>query len=569
VRPRPFVCLCFLAAVLPTGAQDEAVRLQRAFERLDAFVEQHMKENATPGLALAVTGREGLLRVATYGFADLKARRPVTPATLFEIGSISKSFTAIALLQLREEGKFDPQAPVTRYLPWFEIPTQFEPITGHHLLTHSAGIPRDRDDVYFSRYALYALREQRTGYAPGNKFAYSNIGFQVLGVLLGKIEGKPYAEILQRRIFDPVGMTASAPIITFETHQRLAVGYVPLYDDRPPHPSQPLVEAPRFEYYAGDGSVAATPADLAAYLRTLLNRGAAPNARVLSEESFALLIQPAVKRDEKSSYGYGLWTRQEAGHRILGHSGGMVGYAAQLLGDLDAGLGVVVFVNGPGDPEQVAEFALNSVRAALDNRELPPLPPAALSTRVENAGDYGGTYTSPQGKVFSVRAGADPSRPEQGLRLYFQNGAGGPSIALERRGEDAFYVAIPGFERFLLRFARDAAGQVVEASYGSDWYAGESYRGPRTISSPEAWLAYPGHYRLMNPWTSNIRVLLRKGKLWLVAGQSEQELVELAPGLFQVGPEPTAERLRFDAVVEGEALRANLSGLNFYRTLIP
>ena len=275
MRLRLLVCLLCLAAALPLAAQDEAERLQRASELVDAFVARHMEENGTPGLALAVTSRNGLLRVATYGFADLKTRRPVTPETLFEIGSISKSFTAIALLQLREEGRLDPQAPVTRYLPWFEIPTEYEPITVHQLLSHSAGIPRDRDDVYFSRYAVYTLRERQTGYPPGNKYAYSNIGYQVLGAVLSEIEKKPHAEILRRRILDRVGMNASDPVITFETHKRLAIGYIPLFDDRPARASSPLVEAPKFEYHAGDGSVAATPADLAGYLRMLLNRGAA------------------------------------------------------------------------------------------------------------------------------------------------------------------------------------------------------------------------------------------------------------------------------------------------------
>ena len=533
--------------------------MQRAFERIDHFVVQHMSENATPGLALAVTSRDGLLHVATYGFADLKARRPLTPDTLFEIGSISKSFTAIALLQLREEGKFDPQAPVTRYLPWFEIQTKFEPTTGHHLLSHSAGIPRDRDDVYFSRYAVYALRQRQTGYAPGTKYAYSNIGYQMLGTILMEIEKQPHAEILRRRIFDRVGMKSSDPVISFETHKRLAIGYIPLYDDRPAHSSHPLVEAPKFEYYAGDGSVAATPADLAAYLRMLLNRGAAPNGRVLNEESFALLIQPVVKMDEKNFYGYGLWSREEDGHRIIGHSGGMVGYAAQLLGDLDVGIGVVVFVNGPGSPGRVAEFALQAARAALKGTELPPLPEPDSSTRVENAADYAGTYTAPNGKTLTFEAAGDQ------LSLLHK----GERIALERRGKDAFYLAHPAFEHPLLRFGRDKDGRVVEATHGSDWYAGEGYTGPRAFPLPSAWQAYPGHYRLMNPWSSNIRVVLRKGKLWLVAGASEEELVELEPGLFQVGTEPTAERLRFDAVVEGKALRANLSGLDFYRTLIP
>jgi CubicO group peptidase (beta-lactamase class C family) len=157
------------AGALPASAQEEAARFARAYERIDALVAQHMRANGTPGVALAVTSREGLLRVETYGYADIKSRRPVTPETLFEIGSISKSFTAICLLQLREEGKIDLQQPVTKYLPWFSVQSRFEPITVHHLLTHTSGLPRDRDDIPSSLFQAAALSERETGYAAGKK----------------------------------------------------------------------------------------------------------------------------------------------------------------------------------------------------------------------------------------------------------------------------------------------------------------------------------------------------------------------------------------------------------------
>lgn len=560
VRWRCVLLLVSLFLLAASGqAQDEALRLQRAQGHIDAFVAQQMEEAGTPGLALAVTSRDALLRLATYGFADLKTHRPVTPDTLFEIGSISKSFTAIALLQLHEEGGFDPQVPVTTYLPWFEVQTQFEPITSHHLLSHTAGIPRDRDDVYFSPYSAFALRQQQTGYAPGKKFAYSNIGYQVLGLILTELEKQPYADILRRRIFEPLEMTASRPTITPDIYDRLARGYIPLYDDRPPHRSQPPIEGPWFDYHAGDGAVAATPADLAAYLRMLLNRGAGPHGRVLSEDSFALLTQAAAKMENGASYGYGISTQQSDGHTLISHSGGMVGYASMMLGDLDAGMGVVVLVNGPGNPRKVAEYALKTVRAALAGQEL-PLPEPEASARVESAGDYAGTFRTADGKRLEFEA--------QGERLLLRRGEA--AILLEPNGKDAFLADDPDLALFPLRFGRDAAGKVTELAYGPDWYTNERYAGPRQFDIPEAWNAFVGHYRTSNPWFSNFRILVRKGKLWLALPEgNEEELVELGPGLFQVGTEETAERLRIDTVVEGQALRANLSGVDFYRSFTP
>lgn len=567
-----FVSLLLAAFFCGTASAQtpDAVRLQRAYERIDAFIAQHMREARTPGLALAVTNREGLLRVATFGFADLKARVTVTPDTLFEIGSISKSFTSVALLQLREEGKFDPHAPLTMYWPWFGAQSKFPPFTGHHLLSHTAGIPRDRDDIPSSPYSAWALRARVTGTPPGEHFAYSNVGYQTLGYLLERLDGKSYAEIIRQRILDRLGMTKTEPVITFAARARMAVGYQLAYDDRPSHSSHPIVEAPWFEYGAGDGSVASTPAELAAYARMILNRGAAPQGRVLSEESFKLLTQPVGKAGENLHYGYGLFVENRGGRNLVWHTGGMVGYAAMLLTDTDAGIGVVVFVNGPGNPSRVGNFALDCVRAALRGEELPALPDPANPSAVKNAADYAGTFAASDGRQLNFAA--------EGERLLLVHG--GERIALERRGTDRFYAPHPDFALFLLAFGRasgekaaekDKPGPVVEVSFGEDWYANERYSGPRAFSTPAEWNAYPGHYRTTNPWFSNFRVVLRKGKLWMItSGGGEEELVPLEPGLFRVdADEKSAERIRFDTVLEGKALRANVSGVDFYRVFTP
>src|SRR5690606_2064292 len=122
------------------GGSMEKGSLALVIERLDRFVRQRMAEKNLPGVVLALTDRERTLHVGTWGYADIAAETQVTSATLFETGSIGKSFTALALLQLKDEGRVDLHAPVTEYLPWFRVQTRFAPITIHHLLTHTAGI---------------------------------------------------------------------------------------------------------------------------------------------------------------------------------------------------------------------------------------------------------------------------------------------------------------------------------------------------------------------------------------------------------------------------------------------
>jgi len=279
--------------------QNEALRFAQAYQTIDQYVEQQMSAAHTPGRALAVTNREGLLRVSAYGFADTKARIPVTPETRFEIGSISKSFAAIAVLQLRKQGKVDVDKPLTDYLPWLGIDSRYAPITVHHFLTHTAGIQSDRDDVPSSLYQPLVLAEKPTGYAPGTRFAYSNVGYETLSVMVEQLTGKSFPEVTEERILRPLGMTHSDPAITHDSRRQLAVGYVPMYDDRPARPSDPLVEGTWLEYGAGDANLASTPADLAAYLRMLLNHGVGPNGRIISEEDFGLMTQRTVIMDQK------------------------------------------------------------------------------------------------------------------------------------------------------------------------------------------------------------------------------------------------------------------------------
>jgi len=544
---------------------------EEAFNRLDQFIEQKMKVANVPGMAVAVTDREKLLRVATYGFADVAAQTSVAPETLFEIGSIGKSFTSIALLQLREEGRLDLHEPVTRYLPWFEVQSEYEPITPHHLMSHTAGITMGPEFPGEARYEVWALRETEATAPPGTYYHYSDAGYKTLGVVLEELLGQPYGDIIQARILDPMGMIATEPIITNETRKRLAVGYEGFYDDRPLPQGRPLAPATWLEHAEGAGSIASTPADMAAYLRMLMNRGQGPRGRILSEASFDLMTQQVIEAKEEgkdSFYGYGLGIRESDGHAYIEHGGGMVGYYSYMLADMDDGLGVVVLMNGPGGQcdEEIAMFALKLLRAALHDEGLPPVPPIDPA-KVENAAEYAGTY-----RVCPEHSGRADARVlslvAEGERLMLRYRD--ERIGLEQRGPDRFYVDHPEFALVLLRFGREK-GEVVETFHGPDWYTNERYTGPTTFDYPQEWDAYPGHYCSHNPWLSNFRVVLRKGTLALVEPSGHEEpLVPLGGGVFRVGEDDRSpERIRFDSILNGRALHANLSCGDYYRTFTP
>jgi D-alanyl-D-alanine carboxypeptidase len=547
--------------------------LAPAFAALDAFVADRLHADGTPGLALALTDREGTLRVATYGVADVAAGMPVTPETLFETGSIGKTFTADALLVLAERGQVDLDAPVADYLPWFAVRTRFGPITLHHLLTHTAGIVAGPDGSPSGVAEVWALRETETASPPGARFHYSNVGYKALGLIVAKVGGWSYPEAIRRLVLEPLGLEQSAAEITNDLRPLLAVGYAGLHDDRPFHPRQPLVPATWLETDTGDGCLAMPPAELAAYARLLLNRGRGPSGPLYREASFDRKTTAHAEVEPGDGYGYGIMRLESSGRTLLGHGGGMVGYSAALLADVDTGIGVGVMVNGPGRPWTIANRALALCRAALAGEPLPAAP--SLEPDPADLAVYAGAYRLVEGPgVETVAIGAPPTDDDRRLTLRLA----GESARLDPYfDDDNFLVDHQAWSRFVLGFARDDAGAITGFAHGGVSYAREGQPVEPASRLPEAWQAFEGTYRSFNPWCPMFRVVARRDRLWLIfpaapdGFDDEQPLAPLPePGRFRAGDDPEGpETVAFDAVVENRALRANLSGCPYWRVEAP
>ena len=540
--------------VVASEVRAEADRFGPAYKLLDEFVSLHMRETGAPGMTLSLANRGGLLRVSHYGLADIKSGIRVGPQTLFEIGSISKSFVAIAILALADEGKIDLHKSVASYLPWLKVDSNYAPFTTHHLLTHTAGLS---GVPLLMRVAASTLRASTE---PGTRFLYSNIGYVLLGFLLAAADKRPLAEVLRRRVLQPMGMTASEPVITNAIRERLAVGYRPLHDDRPFPLRGKLAEAPWLEVPEAAGSVAATAVDMGAYLKMLLNRGVGPRGRVLSEKGFQLLVQPVINapfRGENASYSYGLWISNNDGYTLARHTGGMVAFSSAMHADLTNGLGAFVSVNANlrgYRPNAVAKYALDLMRAAMREQQLPSAPPPSPPLdKIRNAAEYSSTFTSSDGKQLVLVA--------QGDQLILQHN--GQRVVLEQAGKDRFIVKHPDLDLFALSFGRER-DVIVEAFHGSNWWTNERYTGPKTFDYPGEWDSYTGHYRSDNPWYGSTRLVIRKGRL---LADGEQPLIQIETGIFRpAGDNGSVERISFDTLLDGKAMRLNYSGIDFYRT---
>ena len=538
-----------------------------AVQRIDQMLARRHGEGLGPGLSLALTTAEQLLAARTYGVTSVCTGNPVSEDTLFQIGSIAKPIVASACLRLFEQEKLDLHAPVEEVLDWFVVRSRFDsPVTIHHLLTHTSGLVMMIDTTPSSAYQVWSLRSTELGFEPGSKFSYSNVGYNVLQCIIEAITGMKLDHALRELIFGPLGMSASYGEVMCSLYDHIAKGHTwSPHRDRPTAARAKPIVVNWYEMSQGCGSVVTTAVDLARFLRMLLNRGAADDGSAfLQPETFDLMTGSHATVDDFFSgkdQGYGIITGVDNdldGHRVMLAAGENLGFEAAMLGDLDAGLGVILLNNSFDMQWTETEFAMKTLLAASYRKPLPELPKSAAEEAPSKAGvsEYAGTYHSDR-RSFSIRGG--------GNRVTLESN--GQCCTLERLYGDCFRVPLEGFDHAMLSFARNDTGQVVEAFQLSDWYPNERYNGPDSFTYPPAWDSFTGTYSSYAPLVCMFRIFVRKGRLicQCFGGYVDQELTEIGDGQFRSGGETSPEILQFDCIAGGKALRCVASGGEYHR----
>jgi CubicO group peptidase (beta-lactamase class C family) len=338
----------------------------------DEFVNQALKDWKVPGAAVAVVQGDKVILLKGYGYRDLEKHVPVTPDTLFAIGSITKSFTVTTLGMEMDEGKVDWDKPVRDYLPVFKMsdPVLTEQMMIRDLVTHRSGLPR-HDMVWYSSDFPRDDLIRRLQYLETNKplratFQYNNLMFMTAGYIAGSLNGKSWEDTLQGRILSPLGMSkTNFSLKETQSSADFALPYHKGNDVQADVKRMPFDEQCPDRCAIGPaGEINSTARDMGQYLLFHLNRGKL-GGKVLLSENNAVQMQtpqmvlqgaPGYKEESETSYGMGFFISEYRGHKRVEHGGNLDGFSAEFAFLPDDGIGVVVLTNldGTGLPGAIA-----------------------------------------------------------------------------------------------------------------------------------------------------------------------------------------------------------------------
>jgi len=461
---------------------------------LARIVERGMARAKTPGVSLGLLRPSHPKFVRGYGYRDREAKLPATPRTVYGIASVTKSFTALAILRLAEHGRLRVTDPVVRHLPELRLrgASTRRPITLHHFLTHSSGLPPLPSIYYTSmrsvrrappydpriarrvgvdpEHAPIDTYEQLMRYLseekyallgpPGRVFSYSNEAFGLLGAVIERASGRTYEGFVAEELLRPAGMTST----TFDTgilfrQPEVTTLYSPRWTGKR-HSLVPSEEWWEDTSLRAAGALRSNVLDLMEYLQIFLTAGRVGRERIVSADSVAQMMTPHVPIAHGVHYGYGLAVQPDYhGTLLVSHSGGLKGVSSLIAAVPRKGVAGAVLSNAEGAPSGPLLAAGINLSIGLPAKTPFEEIPQPISTPVPT-GAYAGWYCSGEGIWAEVRDRKDHLRFDyRGIEAIAKN------IRLRPAGNDEFVVRRSG-QAGSIRFLRDRSGRVRSVFLG-------------------------------------------------------------------------------------------------------
>lgn len=384
-----------------------AIDIQHWQQRLALLADKH----GVPGASLAILA-DGEVADAAYGVLNRRTGVEATPDSLFQIGSITKVWTATLAMQLVDEGLLDLDEPIIKYLPGFQVadPEVTKSVTARHLLSHTSGIDGDlfldtgRGDDCIERY-VDACATLGQNHPLGATMSYCNSGYTILGRVIEVLRGTSWDAVLRERLFAPLGLTSAGTLPEEALLHRAAVGHIT-------PPGKELMVAPVWGIFRSAGPaglIHATARESLALAQLHLADGVTSDGtRILSEESAKAMREPQVAVPDTwtlgSHWGLGWILMNWSGHDVYGHDGATIGQGAFMRVVPDKGVAVSLLANG-GHARDLFEDLFNEILGELADVRLPArLEPAADSTGVDLS-PYVGRYARQSVEMTFTSAG--------------------------------------------------------------------------------------------------------------------------------------------------------------------
>jgi CubicO group peptidase (beta-lactamase class C family) len=382
-----------LAATARPATQEPTFDLEKTKQVLTREIEKELAKG-TASVSIALVRDGDVVWTAAFGWSNVWARTPATPATIYVVASTFKSVTATAVMQLVDRGEIALDDPVNDHLKDARIRDRGDHVvTLRHILSHVSGLTAGANTTAIWRRQLpMTLAQVTSGLEavrdPEEAYEYNNYAYALAGYLLEQVTGTDFETYVVRNILQPLGVQTPAPVNpTPEMIERMALPYVPGPDGKP----RPIPQVRYDVYPAGD--VYLTAEDMARFLCAHLNGGVFRGQRILSEQSVA-----ETHRNQFFEYGLGWTTRESDGHHIIAHAGGVPGFGSYMIGDLEARVGAYLMSNS-GSMAHIARAALNLLRG---ERYVPPEDRPSMSVEERVLQTYVGEYEVQKGFVLSV-----------------------------------------------------------------------------------------------------------------------------------------------------------------------
>lgn len=523
-----------------------------AIEMLERFVTHEMADKELPAISIALVDDQQIVWAKGFGFADPQAKVPATAETIYRVGSVSKLFTDIAVMQLVEQGKLDLDAPVTRYLPDFRPRNPFgKKITLRQLMSHRSGLVREPPvGNYFETTepslarTIASLNRTALVYAPESRTKYSNAAIAAVGYVLERTQREAFAKYLKRAVLDPLGLERSSFEPTPEITRDLAKAYMWTIDGR-------VFEAPTFELgMSPAGSMYTTVTDMGRFMSALFAGGRGVKGHMLKPSTIEQMWTPQfAPPGQKTGYGIGFGVREFEGRRTVGHGGAIYGFATTLKAMPDDKLGVVVVTtkdSANAVTNRIADFALKTMVAVHQGKSVPQ-PEITSPIDLKLARRIAGRYANGPNSVELI---------ESAGKLSKLSSLGGEQVRLRALG-DALIVDDK------LAYGEKIRGRDNAIVIGNETF--ERVEIPKPPPAPASWRGLIGEYG----WDHDILYIFEKdGKLWALIEWFEFDPLEQVSGNVFKFPDRglyDGERLIFTRDKSGRATQVEAASVLFKR----